>query len=62
MNNTDFILLPSDQQYYLSIAVHDHILNSMMTIFIIAFLVGHGFGFFSRELYHFILTRLRGIE
>lgn len=59
-NDSDFLIMPPDSQYFMSIAVHDYILNSVMTVFIIAFITGHGFGFFARELSEFVIKRLKG--
>lgn len=45
MNETDVIYLSNDYQMYISMAVHDHILNSLGTVFVMAFLLGFCFGF-----------------
>ena len=59
-NESDYLLLPADYEYFISIAVHNHILNSIMTVFIIAFVVGHGFGMFNREILEYVKLRLKG--
>lgn len=59
-NSSDFVLLPSDYQYYMSVAVHDHILNSILSVFIMAFLIGFGFGFFSITALEYIRKKQDG--
>ena len=45
MNETDVIYLSNDYEMYISMAVHNHILNSLGTVFVMAFLMGSCFGF-----------------
>ena len=53
-NKTDFVLVPDGFAVYMSVSVHDHIMNSVLTVFIMAFLLGFSFGFFSDEIRQWI--------
>lgn len=62
LNDSDLLYLPVEYENYISIAVHNHILNSLGTVWIIAFVTGFCFGFLCLQFTDLVKWRLKGLK